>query len=325
MRALVIDSPGPHSRLVMADVPAPALGPGQLRIGVSHTAVNRADLLQRRGLYPPPFGASDVLGLECAGVVLEVGEGVAGWSVGAPAMALLPGGGYAEQVVVDAGSVLPIPPALGREEAGGFMETFVTAYLNVFELGSPPPGGAVLVHGGSGGVGTSAIALGREAGLEVIVTAGSPERCARCVALGAAAAIDYRADDFARALAESGVDVVLDCVGAPYLEKNLSVLRTGGALVLIGLMGGATAELKLAPLLTRRLRVIGSTLRGRSVDEKAALIDRFAARFGEALAGGRLRPVIDRVVPLDHAEDAHAALAAREVFGKIVLRIGGLP
>jgi len=325
MRAIVFDQPGDESVMRVGEAPAPELGPGDLRIRVAAAGVNRADLLQRAGLYPPPPGASPLLGLECAGEVAEVGSAVSGWSVGERAMALLAGGGYAEEVVVDAGSVLRVPEGLSLEEAAAVPEVFLTVFLNVFQLGALPDAGALLVHGGGSGIGTAAIQLAKAASARVIVTAGSVEKCERCLGLGADVAVNYRSEDFLEAVKKAtdgaGVDVVLDSIGAPYLESNLKSLAVGGSLVLIGLMGGAKAEINLALLLARRLQVIGSTLRARPAAEKAALVAAFATRFGPQLADGRLRPVIDRVLPLDAAGDAHRAMKASEHFGKIVLRV----
>src|SRR5262245_7474397 len=241
MRAIVFDQPGDESVLRIGDVPPPTLGPDDLRIRVRATAVNRADLLQRQGLYPSPPGASAILGLECAGEVVEIGANVTGWTPGDRAMALLPGGGYAEEAAVHAGSAIPIPAGLSDVEAGAFPEVFLTAFLNIFLLGDPPSQGSVLVHGGGSGVGTAAITLCREAGLRVIVTAGSDEKCRRCREHGADRAINYRDADFAAAVREStggrGVNLVLDSIGARYLAQNLSILVPGGKLVIIGLIG----------------------------------------------------------------------------------------
>lgn len=325
MRAILIERPGDETVLKPGEAEAPPLGPGELRIRVAATAVNRADLLQRQGLYPPPPGASPILGLECAGTVTEIGAGVAGWAIGDRVMALLAGGGYAEEVVVHAGSALRVPDRLSLEEAAAVPEVFLTAYLNLFELGALPDGGTALVHGGGSGVGTAAIQLVKAAGGRILVTAGSDEKCAQCAELGADLAINYRTERFAERVREAtggrGADVVLDSIGAPYLEGNLAALATGGRLVLIGLMGGAKAEINLAALLARRVSVIGSTLRARPVEEKAAIVAGFERRFGADLAAGRIRPIVDRVLPLDRAADAHRAMKASEHFGKIVLRV----
>jgi putative PIG3 family NAD(P)H quinone oxidoreductase len=327
MRAIVIREPGAEDVLVPGDAPEPELGPADLRIRVRATAVNRADLLQRMGLYPPPPGASPILGLECAGEVMELGREVRGFTVGQRVMALLAGGGYAEQATVHHGSALPVPDSMSDEEAGAFPEAFFTAFSNIYMtgLGALAPGETALVHGGGGGVGTAAIRLLRETGNPCLVTAGSDEKCRRCLEVGASAAINYKTEDFttrARALTGArGVDVILDHIGGAYLAKNTAALAVGGRLVEIGLMGGARGDLNLAELLVRRLAVIGSTLRSRPVDAKARIVDEFRRRFGDALAAGRLRPEIFRVLPLEQAAEAHRLMQASEHFGKIVLRV----
>ncbi|MCU0232940.1 MAG: NAD(P)H-quinone oxidoreductase [Thermoanaerobaculales bacterium] len=327
MQAVVFDAPGDESVLRVDEVPSPDCGPGEVRIAVAAAGVNRADLLQRRGHYPPPPGASEILGLECAGSVLEVGRDVTGVAAGHRVMALLTGGGYAEQAVAPSGCVIPVPDALSELEAGGLPEVFLTAFLNLFLLGGLEEGATALVHGGSGGVGTAAIQLAKAAGARVVVTAGSDERCRRCLELGAEAAVNHRSQDFVAAARElsdgRGVDVVLDCVGGPYLERHIEALAVGGRLVVIGLQGGGHAELDLARLMRKRLTIVGSTLRARPAAEKAEIIDAFSDRFTEPLAGGRLRPVIDRTFPFEQAATAHRALAGGEVFGKIVLVPGG--
>jgi tumor protein p53-inducible protein 3 len=325
MRAAVFDQPGDESVLRLGEVEAPALGAEDLRIRVRATAVNRADLLQRQGMYPPPPGASPILGLECAGEVVEVGASVRGWKAGDRAMALLAGGGYAEQAVVHAGSAMLVPAVLSDEEAGALPEAFLTAFLNIFLLGQPPAAGSVLVHGGGSGVGTAAITLCKEAGLRAIVTAGSDEKCQRCREHGADVAINYQAGDFAPAVREatggSGVHVVLDCIGGRYLAANLSSLAVDGRLVIIGLIGGARAEADLASLLIKRLHIIGSTLRARLPSDKAAIVRAFLDRFGGALEAGRIRPTIDRVLPLAEAAEAHRVVQSSVHFGKVVLRV----
>jgi putative PIG3 family NAD(P)H quinone oxidoreductase len=322
MRAVLFDAPGDESVLRVGEAPPPVLAPGDVRLRVCATAVNRADLLQRRGLYPPPPGASPILGLECAGEVVAVGPAVKGVGRGERRMALLAGGGYAEEVAVDARHTLPVPADFSDEEAGGFMETFLTAYLNLFVLGEAHAGATVLVHGGASGVGTAAMALCRALGVRILVTASGP-KLERCLKLGAALAIDYRAGELAPKVlaATGGVDVVLDPIGAPYLAQDLDCLAPGGRLVLIGLSGGSRGEVDLAPLLRKRLRVIGSTLRNRSADEKAGLVASFAAALGEALTAGRVRPVIDRVLPLAEVAEAHRLVQASAHVGKVVLRV----
>jgi len=322
MYAIVFDAPGDETVLRWAEVPDPHCGARQVVLRVLATAVNRADLLQRRGLYPPPPGASPLLGLEAAGVVAEVGAEVDGWQVGDPAMALLTGGGYAERVAVDARHLLPVPAVVGLPDAAALPEVFLTASLNLIELAHLRSGERVLVHGGSGGVGTAAIQLARHLGAEVWTTAGGPERVARCLQLGAHHGIDHRAADFAgRLRAAGGADVVLDVMGAKYLDLNLRALAPDGRLVVIGLQGGRTAELDLLPLLSGRLTIVGSTLRPRSDDDKAGIVARFRDRVWPLLADGTLRPVVDRRLPLREAAEAHRLLAGGAVFGKIVLTV----
>jgi putative PIG3 family NAD(P)H quinone oxidoreductase len=329
MKAVVCEGAGDESVLRIGEIAAPELGPGDLRIRVAATAVNRADLLQRQGLYPPPPGASPILGLECAGEVIEVGAQVEGWAAGDRAMALLSGGGYAEEVVVPAGCVMRVPERLGWEEAAAVPEVFLTVFLNLFQIAGFAEGGAALVHGGGSGIGTAAIQLVKAAGGMIIVTAGSDQKCRRCRELGADLAVNYRSGDFVEEVRQAtggrGVDVVLDSIGASYLERNLAALRAGGRLILIGLMGGARAEMDLAPLLIRRLQVIGSTLRARPVEEKTRLADAFFRRFGDALARGQVRPIVDRVLPLARVAEAHRLMKSSGHFGKIALRVMAAP
>jgi putative PIG3 family NAD(P)H quinone oxidoreductase len=325
VKAVRVDATGERPRLRLGEAPQPPLVAGALRLRVAATAVNRADLLQARGLYPPPPGASEILGLECAGEVIEVADGVEGWRPGDLAMALLAGGGYAEEAVVDAGSALPIPARLTPQQAAAIPEVFLTVFLNLFQLAALEPGGSALVHGGGSGIGTAAIQLVKSAGGAIAVTAGSAAKCERCRELGADLAVDYNAGDFVAACREltggAGVDVVLDSIGAPYLERNLASLATGGRLVLIGLMGGARGELNLGPVLARRLSLIGSTLRARPIAEKRSIVAGFLTRFGAALERGEIGPVIDRVLPLEKAEEAHRVVEASEHFGKVVLQV----
>ncbi len=284
------------------------------------TAVNRADVLQRQGHYPPPPGASPLLGLEAAG---EVVVGAGPWKPGDLAVALLAGGGYAERVAVPAEHLVAVPRAVGLPDAGGVLEVFLTAYLNLVELGGLRAGERVLIQGGSGGVGTVAIQLARHLGAEVWTTA-SAAKLERCLALGATRALDYRAGDFAeQARAAGGVDLVLDVVGARALEANLHALRPDGRLIVIGLQGGRRAELDLLTLLGKRLTVRGSTLRGLPRERKGALIAAFRRDEWPLLDEGTLRVVVDRRLPLAEAAAAHRALEAGEVFGKVVLVVSG--
>ncbi len=325
MKAILIDEPGDENCMNLGETEAPPLGAGQVRIRNYASGVNRADLLQRQGLYPPIPGVSDILGLECAGEVAEVAAGVSEFDLGDRVMALLPGGGYAEDVVVDPGSIMRLPDALSFEEGAGLMETLLTVYLNVFQLGGLPKGGSVLVHGGGSGIGTTTIDLVKRFGGKVIATAGSAEKCQKCLDLGADAVANYKEDDWGAVVKEAtgghGVDVVLDSIGAKYLEGNLNALAMDGALVLIGLMGGAKAEISLATVMMRRLRLQGSTLRTRTPAEKRAIVSGFRAEFGDDLDAGKIRPVLHQVFPLAEASDAHRLLKASTHFGKVVLSV----
>lgn len=323
MRAIVCRGPGGPEVLAWDEVPDPRPGPGEVLIAVRATSVNRADLLQRRGLYPPPPGASAILGLEAAGTVVEVGAGVTWPGVGAEVMALVPGGGYAERVVADARCCLPVPPRVGLPAAGGLVEAFLTAHLFLVELGALRAGERALIHGGSGGVGTAAIQLARALGAEVWTTAGGPERLARCAELGATGLIDHRGQAFAAVIREAGgVDLVLDPIGAAYLERNLECLRDDGRLLLLGLQKGVKAELSLLTVLSRRLRIQGATLRGLPRERQAALVARFAREALPRLEAGELRVVIERVFPLQEAARAHRAMEATPgPVGKLVLAL----
>ncbi len=325
MRAVLIENEGSDASLSIGEAPSPELRPDDLRIATKAFAINRGDLMQRRGLYPPPPGASTIMGLECAGEVAEVGANVSGWSIGDRAMALLAGGGYASEAVVHAGSAMQVPEGLSWTDAAAIPEVFLTVHLTVFQLAAFPDGGTLLVHGGGSGIGTAATQMVVALGGRVITTAGSDDKCARCRELGADVAVNYRNASFAEAVTEatggSGVDVVLDHIGGDYLADNLASLKLGGRLVLIGLMGGAQAEISLALVMMKRLQIIGSTLRARPVEEKAAIVADFQARFGAHLASGRIRPIVDRVLPMEEIEAAHAVMQASDHFGKLVLTV----
>lgn len=323
MRAIVCQGSGGPEVLAWGEAPDPACGRDELLLRVHATSVNRADLLQRRGLYPPPPGASPLLGLEAAGTVLEVGAGVAGVRRGDRVMALLPGGGYAEKVAVDAGWTAPLPPRVGLPAAGGLVEVFLTAFLNLVELGQVRPGERVLVHGGAGGVGTAAIQLARALGAEVWTTAGDAARLARCAELGATGLVDHRQEDFvARLKAAGGADLILDLMGAAYLERNLEALAPDGRLLVIGLQGGTRGELPLLALLQKRARLQGSTLRGLPGPRKTALMARFKDEVLPLFQAGALRVVVDRVLPLAEAAAAHRALEASPgPVGKVILAV----
>lgn len=325
MRAVVTTEPGGPEVLAVVERPDPHPGPEDLLVRVHATALNHADLLQRRGGYAPPPGASDVLGLELAGAVADVGGAVNGWSVGDRICAVVSAGGYAEYAVVPAVCALPVPSELSWEEAAAIPEVFSTAWDNVFTRGRLADGETLLVHGGSSGVGTAAIQLGVRAGATVAVTASTAEKLAACQRLGARHLIDYTTQDFVEemrtATAGRGADVVLDMVGAAYLERNVAALAVEGRLVVIGLQQGARATLDLSALLTRRLSVMGSTLRARSDEEKGKVAQAVRAHVLPGFDDGSLRPVVDRVLDLDDVAEAHRALEAGGHVGKIVLRV----
>jgi putative PIG3 family NAD(P)H quinone oxidoreductase len=311
--------------LALVEAPALTIRPDDVLVDVKATAVNRADLLQRRGLYPPPPGESDVIGLEAAGVVASVGAAVRDWKTGDRVVCLLAGGGYAEQVVVHQAMLLPIPRDLDFTRAAAIPEAFYTAFVNLVLEAGLAAGECVLVHAGGSGVGTAAIQLGRALGARVLITAGSADKLARCRELGAEGAIDYKQEDFAEAIdrltGKAGVDVVLDCVGGSYLAKHTRIMRMRGRLVVIGLMGGTHAELDLATLVRKRQRVIGSVLRTRTLEEKIAITAAFKAEVLPLFERGALRPVVDSVFPLRDVEQAHARVAANENFGKVILEV----
>ena len=325
MRAVLAPQPGGPEALHVATVDDPVAGPGELLVSVASSSVNRADILQREGKYPPPRGASEVLGLDTAGTVAAVGDGVTGWSVGDGVCAVLPGGGYAESAVVPAAVAMPLPPGVPASVAGAVPEVFATAYDNVFLRARLAPGETVLVHGGASGVGTATIQLAKRADCRVLVSAGSAARVAACVEIGADGGVVYRDDNWAEQILEStqgrGVDVVLDVVGGPYLRPNLQCLATEGRLAVIGLQGGAKAEINLGVVLSKRLAVMGSTLRARSVEEKAPLMRALGSEVWPGFAEGSLRPVIDQTFALDHVADAHRALESGEVVGKVLLTV----
>ena len=311
--------------LVWEETGEPPLGPGQVRIENHATAVNRADLAQRAGGYPPPPGASAVLGLECAGVVAAVGEGVGRVAPGDEVCALLAGGGYAQTVVVPAGQVLKKPPGLTLVEAASIPEVFATAYLNLFIEARLARGECAVIHAGASGVGTAGIQMCKAFGNPVFVTAGSQDKIDRCVELGADAGLNRHEGDHAEAIREwtggRGADVILDPVGGAYLAANLASLATDGRLVIIGLLGGARAEAALGTMMVKRLRIIGSTLRARSIAAKATVMDALKERVWPLLADGTIRPVIERVFPVEEAGKAHDLIAGNQTFGKVVLRV----
>jgi putative PIG3 family NAD(P)H quinone oxidoreductase len=323
VRAVVVTNPGGPEVLAEADVPDPVAAPGGVVLEVVAAGVNRADLLQRQGHYPPPRGAPDWPGMECSGRVGAVGEGVQEWSVGDEACALLAGGGYAEQVAVPAGQLLPVPHGVSLVDAAALPEVACTVWSNVFMLAGLRPGETLLVHGGSSGIGTMAIQLARRIGAHVAVTAGSAAKLEACARLGAEVLVNYREQDFVaevRAATDgAGADVVLDNMGALYLARNVEVLATNGRLVVIGLQGGAKAELNLGQLLAKRAAVLATSLRSRPVEEKAAIVASVVEHVWPLVADGMVRPVVDTTFPLAQAADAHRRLESSEHVGKVLL------
>jgi NADPH:quinone reductase len=311
------------NRLTLDRVARPQPAAGEVLIQVEACSVNQADLLQRRGLYPPPVGASSLLGLDFAGFVVEtVADGTA-WHAGDRVFGVVAGGGYGRYVAVCAEHLVPVPDNLSFVEAAAAAEVFSVAFLNLFLEANLQPGESLLVHGGGGGVGTAAIQLARATGVRVYITAGSAEKVKRCLELGAHYGIDYNLEDFAARIFEisagEGIDVILDWIGAPYLGRHLQILKNRGRLMLIGLLGGNQGEVQLAPLLTKRLHIMGSVLRSRSQEEKAALTRAFRDRVLPLLGSGEVRPIVDRIYPIQEVEAAHQYLRQRQHFGKIVL------
>ncbi|WP_122465957.1 NAD(P)H-quinone oxidoreductase [Brevundimonas lutea] len=323
MRAILIDpaTDGPEA-LVLGERPDPTPGPGQVLIRVEAAGVNRPDVLQRRGLYAPPPGASDVPGLEVAGEIAAVGESVARWSVGDRVCALLPGGGYAELAVADEGSCLPIPDVVDAVQAAGLPETVMTVFANVFEAGGLKAGETLLVHGATSGIGVTAIQMARAAGARVIATSRGADKAEAARALGADVAIDASAEDWAEAVvAAGGADVALDMVGAAYAAGHARALKPGGRWVVIATQAGARAEIDLMQVMLKRLVLTGSTLRSRPVEEKARLARAVEATVWPWVIDGRVRPPIETVLPLDQAAEAHRRMEAGGHVGKIVLAV----
>jgi putative PIG3 family NAD(P)H quinone oxidoreductase len=322
MRAVLCREPGGPDVLEIRDLPDPTAGPDEVVIDVAASAVNRADLMQRRGVYPPPPGASDVLGLECAGTVASVGVNVARWQPGDEVCALLTGGGYADRVAVPAGQVLPVPSGLDVVQAAALPEVVATVWSNVFMIAAVQPTELLLVHGGAGGIGTMAIQLGKALGARVACTVGSPEKAAACRDLGAELTVNYREDDFVKEVRRfdgAGANVILDNMGAAYLGRNVDVLATEGRLVIIGLQGGSTGELDLRTLLGKRGAVIATTLRSRPATEKAAILASVEENVWPLISAGVVRPIVHSTVPLDDVRAAHELVEASGHIGKVVL------
>jgi putative PIG3 family NAD(P)H quinone oxidoreductase len=324
MRAITITAPGGPDVLKVAEVPDPAPAAGEVVIAIAAAGLNRADLLQRQGLYPPPPGAPPYLGMECSGRISAIGSDVASWQVGDEVCALLSGGGYAELVAVPAGQVLPLPDGIGVIEAAALPEAACTVHSNVVARAGLAAGETLLVHGGASGIGTFAIQFGRALGATVACTAGSAAKLGRCRDLGAELAINYRDVDFVAAVKAftggRGADVILDIMGAAYLERNLAALATSGRLTIIGLQGGTRADIDLNALMRKRCSVHATTLRARPVGEKAAIVAAVREQVWPLVGSGKIRPVIDTVLRLEDAEQAHELMESSSHVGKILLR-----
>ncbi|MFF9162534.1 NAD(P)H-quinone oxidoreductase [Streptomyces longwoodensis] len=323
MHAITIPEPGGPQALVWAEVPDPVPGEGEVLVEVVASAVNRADILQRQGFYDPPPGASPYPGLECAGRVAAIGPGVSGWSVGDEVCALLAGGGYAEKVAVPAGQLLPVPKGVDLTRAAALPEVVCTVWSNVFMVAHLRPGETLLVHGGSSGIGTMAIQLAKAVGAKVAVTAGTRAKLERCAELGADVLINYREQDFVeevkKATDGAGADVILDNMGAKYLDRNVQALAVNGRLAIIGMQGGAKAELNIGALLSKRAAVSATSLRARPLEEKAAIVAAVREHVWPLVDGGHVRPVVDREVPMPDAAEAHRIVEESGHVGKVLL------
>jgi putative PIG3 family NAD(P)H quinone oxidoreductase len=322
-----MEQPGGPEVLRPVSRPVPRPGPGDVLVRVAAAGVNRPDLMQRQGKYPPPPGAPDILGLEIAGTIVAAGPSTSGLEVGRQICALVAGGGYAEFCAVPAPQCLPIPGPLSLVEAAAVPETFFTVWANLFDRGRLKPGEWALVHGGASGIGTTAIQLGRALGAKIITTVGNERKGDACLALGATASINYRQQDFVEAVKQitggRGVNVVLDIIGGEYFERNLSVLAMDGRLIQVGLMGGPKTQLNLIPVMQRRLTITGSLLRPRTVEEKGAIAKALEAQVWPLLNAGTVKPIIQGTFPLARAAEAHRALEEGDHIGKIVLTVEG--
>jgi putative PIG3 family NAD(P)H quinone oxidoreductase len=322
MRAVVASGAGGPEVLSVGEVPEPGLRPGEVLVDVAATAVNRADTLQRQGLYPVPPGGSEIIGLECSGTIAELGPDVDGWSVGDEVCALLTGGGYAARVAVPVGQLMPVPAGVSLVDAAALPEVACTVWSNVFMVAGLQPGEKILVHGGAGGIGTMAIQLATALSAKVFTTAGTPEKLAVCADLGADVTINYRDEDFVEVLqADGGADVILDNMGAKYLSRNVDALATSGRLVIIGMMGGTKAELDINALLRKRGAVIATALRSRPLGEKAAICAEVVEHVWPLVADGTVVPVIHDRLPLAEVETAHRLMEDSGHVGKIVLTL----
>ncbi|GAA3990056.1 NAD(P)H-quinone oxidoreductase [Streptomyces sp. NBC_01352] len=323
MHAITIPEPGGPEALVWDEVPDPVPGEGEVLVEVAASAVNRADILQRQGFYNPPPGASPYPGLECSGRIAATGPGVSGWSVGDEVCALLAGGGYAEQVVVPAGQLLPLPKGVDLKQAAALPEVVATVWSNVFMIAHLRPGETLLVHGGSSGIGTMAIQLAKTAGAKVAVTAGTREKLERCAELGADILVNYREQDFVAEIKEAtdgaGADVILDNMGAKYLDRNVKALAVNGRLAIIGMQGGIKAELNIGALLGKRAAISATSLRARPLGEKAAIVASVREHVWPLLDAGHVRPIVDREFPMSDAAAAHRVVEESGHIGKVLL------
>ncbi|MCQ9133862.1 NAD(P)H-quinone oxidoreductase [Streptomyces hilarionis] len=323
MYAITIPEPGGPEALVWDEVPDPVPGEGEVLVEVVAGAVNRADILQRQGFYDPPPGASRYPGLECSGRIAAIGPGVSGWNIGDEVCALLAGGGYAEKVAVPAGQLLPVPDGVDLRQAAALPEVTSTVWSNVFMIAHLRPGETLLVHGGSSGIGTMAIQLAKAVGARIAVTAGTKEKLDQCAELGADILINYREQDFVaelkQATAGAGADVILDNMGAKYLDRNVQALAVNGRLAIIGMQGGAKAELNIGALLGKRAAISATSLRARPLEEKAAIVAAVREHVWPLVAAGRVRPVVDREVPMNDAAAAHRVVEESSHIGKVLL------
>ncbi|MFF8942391.1 NAD(P)H-quinone oxidoreductase [Streptomyces sp. NPDC014864] len=326
MHAITIPEPGGPEALVWDEVPDPVPGEGEVLVEVVASAVNRADILQRQGFYDPPPGASPYPGLECSGRIAALGPGVSGWAVGDEVCALLSGGGYAEKVAVPAGQLLPVPEGVDLRQAAALPEVTCTVWSNVFMIAHLRPGETLLVHGGSSGIGTMAIQLGRAVGAAVAVTAGTKEKLERCAELGAEVLINYREQDFVAEVKEAtggaGADVILDNMGAKYLDRNVKALAVNGRLAIIGMQGGAKGELNIGALLAKRAAISATSLRARPLEEKAAIVAAVREHVWPLIAAGHVRPIVHREVPMGDAAAAHRIVEESSHIGKVLLVAG---
>ncbi|MEU2420303.1 NAD(P)H-quinone oxidoreductase [Streptomyces sp. NPDC007851] len=325
MHAITIPEPGGPEALVWAEVPDPVPGEGEVLVEVAASAVNRADIMQRQGYYPPPPGASVYPGLECSGRITSIGTGVSGWSVGDEVCALLAGGGYAEQVAVPAGQLLPVPGGVDLVQAAALPEVACTVWSNVFMIAHLRPGETLLVHGGSSGIGTMAIQLGKAVGAKVAVTAGTKEKLDFCAELGADILVNYREQDFVAevqaATDGAGADVILDNMGAKYLDRNVQALAVNGRLAVIGMQGGVKGELNIGALLGKRATISATSLRARPLAEKAAIVAAVREHVWPLIPQGRVRAVVDQEFPMAEAAQAHRVVEASTHIGKVLLTV----